>query len=1084
MRITNNTTLAELYTRNIIEKDLYRTYEDMDFVNVGDVLMYAASHPTYYYNSFLFTTEYIQNFISFLKGITNFIFLYEKDKENLNENVIGFLPDSLMKTIHGLFQKDEQSLDAKNILSIILEDNTEHLYTHFIYTLIVNPVILFDDINIKNKLQKQYLAWECRMKATRYKRVMAKIILGIIISLKYNRESVFYKRLIDDSTKTLGLNNYGIKKKEIYVYSEFSKEKKLDVRSILKSNNYISRPDYNSKKINEKLKELIVSPNKNIEVNLQKKYEELQSDLSVRTRNVLRSNLPAYKDIIPYIDKPHKFLSLKNCGAKTIIELKSLLNAFIPYFISQKSDEAEKSNSKKELSELLEQGAKDIELDEKKFNCFIALYPKWEDFTKDLTDIDGIYEKLRKKYPLQAYDILNWLIKLFDNIYKLTEGKEECLSINDICSSSINIIQKLIQDNKVELEYNAHISEEKDMVLKTIFNNMVEECSNKCKNIIEYNQINYRDFINYVGKECDLLKINNVGKKSAMELTQLLQRFYPEYERILLGNEELVLEKNIRLNFPFLKDNEVIHVQDFTKSYHHFPMFYILCQYLKTTDIRYEVILALYFGLRNDAPSTIKNLSESFSLSKERIRQVLRNIGAKRSKVFNKLTQEQLWEPYNLKKRDYFTPDDSDFLKMCAAENVNLSFYSYCLILNMLEDMIVLTLSKDGKAFYGGDLEEYDSDKLQFISYAYNSKYKDFKFVPALNEARRLIRMRKDVDIKIPLYTYFITNPEYWTEGLEPKNDEFFHSLLDFFEHIIVEIYGDCIEKHNLILEANSINYSDAIYTIIKDSGGSMHINEIIENLKIGYPDCKFEDANQIRPYLLKDSRVKSIGKSSIYTLAEWDDYTGSLFSLAIDLVTNNENPVLISELSGIMLKYRPDSNRKSTQSVIRQCVNDGKLVLFYGEKVGIPDRTYKEEYIVMPRTFDEWMAAFANFVKRNQCFPCCSNSKGFEMSLYHWYYETKSYVGLSSEEILKFYNLMKELDEIPHNKREKDFLDNCVFYKEYALHVGRILTPEDDKKLYSWFVLNAKKFLTYKDNRCRYFKDLINFLQENIMNI
>ena len=146
------------------------------------------------------------------------------------------------------------------------------------------------------------------------------------------------------------------------------------------------------------------------------------------------------------------------------------------------------------------------------------------------------------------------------------------------------------------------------------------------------------------------------------------------------------------------------------------------------------------------------------------------------------------------------------------------------------------------------DVEQYKAEDKPFKTYAYDSRYRSFRFGPVMNEVGRLLRLQRDVAIKIPLYGYFVTNPEYWINELYLEDEIVCKSLLEFFEVLISDTYGDFVENHNLILEANKLNYTDILYDILKENGEKMHINDIYDCFKALYPDCKYDHPK----YLLK----------------------------------------------------------------------------------------------------------------------------------------------------------------------------------------------------------------------------------------
>ena len=103
----------------------------------------------------------------------------------------------------------------------------------------------------------------------------------------------------------------------------------------------------------------------------------------------------------------------------------------------------------------------------------------------------------------------------------------------------------------------------------------------------------------------------------------------------------------------------------------------------------------------------------------------------------------------------------------------------------------------------------------------------------------------------------------------------------------------------------------------------------------------------------------------------------GSIREIAIEIVKKEEEPVQIQDITKQVLESRPDSNEKSVSSIIWQTIATGELLLFCGDYVGCPNRKYKDDYILMPQTFDDWLKSFKDFVLKNKRFPTAS--QGYE---------------------------------------------------------------------------------------------------------
>ena len=154
--------------------------------------------------------------------------------------------------------------------------------------------------------------------------------------------------------------------------------------------------------------------------------------------------------------------------------------------------------------------------------------------------------------------------------------------------------------------------------------------------------------------------------------------------------------------------------------------------------------------------------------------------------------------------------------------------------------------------------------------------------------------------------------------------------------------------------------------------------------------------------------------------------------------------------------------------------------MLFCGDYVGYPNRKYKDDYIIMPQTFDDWLEAFIDYVVKNKRFPY-SNQDGFEGYLYRWHFKAGQFTELSSGEILKFEMLEKDLAHYPHNSTEFNFLHNCNLYKMFVEGNSRMLEETDDPELFKWFYSASRNYTTYNDNRNKYYTQLLQYLSTKL---
>ena len=1052
MKIDKDTTLQGLCQIGFIDKEVYLFLKDEGFNVVNDII--STKDSKYWFSK----KNNIRSFYVFLLDIIEFIHKYENKR--VYENIEIKLPHSLLFTIQSIFEKEKKIFNVDHILSLNLDDKSSSFAPSFYYQLISDPFSLFDIETFKNNYKGgENVIIDVDIEYEQYKAAMTSVIVNIKNALENFPDCLYYDKLIEVSIKELGIS-------EKHVLDAGVPASEHSMHSV---NVEMIEPNTNPAIIYNKIED-------------QNKYEEFQENLSARTRKIIGINIPRYSDFMPWVLGKRKEFNFRGGGKKTIMELENLLQNFRDYYTHNtyaiKEDYKNDANYVKSLSYLIELGIERKKYNIDAYKCLLELYPKWDDFVVEMSNMDILIEKIYKYAPKQTLDCLMWLTDLFLYIFILIDNNDEFKKYISVFSSANASISTYIENNKKELEFQKYITDAKEILITKIFNQLVSGTSVQCQNAISNYNFDYKTLLTYEGREIDFRNLRQVGKKCALELSNLLNDFIPKYREILVNEDNIAKAGYIYSKFPFLNARDMKFVRSFENGHQHFPMFYILFRYFENTSNRSAEIFASYCGLAGNIVFSMESLAERFNLTRERVRQIIKQ--GVNDADFEQLLDQKLWQSYNLDFDSFLSNKNSNYRILLNEEQVRFSFFSYCNLLSLFKRIKVLNVSVTGKVLSSPEVEKYIEENTFFRTYGYHYCLDEFKFNAFIKEVGRLLHLQRDIEIKIHIYSYFVMNPQYWFKEITFEDETVGKRLLPFLKVLIFDIYGTQVEDDYLILYANKINYPDVLYKILKDKGEKMHINEIYETFKSMYPDSKYDNARYLKNYLLNDERFEYIGKTSLYQLTEWGRYSGSIPDLIVKQVSQEQTPISIGELSKNVLRYRSDSTKKSVLSVIFKCIKEDKLVLYYGDYVGIKGRAYDSSFIILPQNFNDWLQAFKSFTLEHRCFPC-GMGKGFEGALYNWYYDARSYINLSSDEIKAFHSLMQELLMIPHNVKERKFLNNCEAYKSFVKQTGRMLKKDDEEKLYSWFRKSLTRYPTYEDNRKKYFIDLIDYLHKNL---
>lgn len=499
----------------------------------------------------------------------------------------------------------------------------------------------------------------------------------------------------------------------------------------------------------------------------------------------------------------------------------------------------------------------------------------------------------------------------------------------------------------------------------------------------------------------------------------------------------------------------------------HFPMFFLAERFFIKSKHPKILMYRAYYGICMDSPQNLDEIAAKSSYTRERVRQIISTLHKWISNDTFLFTIDN-WKDYSFIFDDIISKESSGFLHIVDKEHIDLTFFSFCGIVKLVDNRIIETFSSE--------------DGIK-VCIAYPQLIKGFSFAKAIKELKRLSALNKDVDLIVPLWDFFANNEIYWSRRQSIESDHDKNQIFLANKALLVLVrelhIGEVDDKGNIIFKANKLNYADIIYNIIKSKGAPMRLKEIRAEFVRKFPQKAHNAESNIRSYIQKDERIESIGKTSTYKLSSWEGFSGSIPELLVRLLAIKGQPIQSNELAKEALQYRPNSTLRSITSNITQKVSDGTLCMYYPDFVGLADKNYGPKYQILPRNFDGMLKAFMEFVEENKRFPYLLSS-GYEGMLSHWFYKAKKLITLSDSEIITLTKVIKKFEDYhyPHNPTESYFLSTCQSYKNFVSSTHRMVSDEDDKSMFSWFKKAAQNYLEWKDNRKFYFQDLLNFIR------
>lgn len=819
---------------------------------------------------------------------------------------------------------------------------------------------------------------------------------------------------------------------------------------------------------------------------------------------LMKNGCTSFDKFVEEICKPtFSFKGIKHCEQKTIDDLR-MMAAVLIWLHSQLENDALKSD---ETTSFLLSKLSDSELSIRAINCLL------------LIDVKTIKDLL----PLSRNVLLsirNCGGKTVTEIEQFIESAKKKLGIPE--SITTIQIEKLLSQKPNKQEVPSKSSQLRESLLTQLeivemFFPWRERISPIAISLLIENGFeSYNDFVEITSKPTfsfNDLKLG--GQKTTDELSVLASFMTPQSEKPIV---ESIKEYICNEDYDFIRQ--------FKDENGHWPMVYILLCYMwSSLNLLDFVAFEEYFGIIRPKEGVDELTRLLVRWSYDEVSKKVRM-----NPQIKKLCEHKDWNIYCVnnipisafdneggddtwRKIEMLISQEKLFLNDYIRERAS-SEEDYKRRTELLSH-ISLSTFKVFLQFWGHLPLWIDSSNNSLVPYCppekkgyyelnspivIDRRFTSFKFNKALAEISRLQKEKTTNDIILPIEKLFVDNEDYWNRKArtssvfgqisdDGKDDnwnqlghlsnEYKTSLICILKELFKGVCQANVVNDNVILKANTIDYCDKLYEILSIWRTRLHRDELFKRLKEACEEkgihCNLSSPSQLTRFLANDPRIITYGKSSYWGLKEWGESNGSIRELTIQFVKKSKEPIHIDDLTKLVMGSRPDSNEKSISAIIRQTTSTGELLLFFGDYIGHPEANYDNNYVLMPRTFDEWLQAFKDFVYKNKRFPVALQE--YEGYLQRWYQRASQLTNLSAEEILKIDALEKELAHYPHNSTEYSFLHNCNLYMKFVEGNNRMLEETDDSELYKWFYSASLYYSTYNDNRKDYFSQLLQYL-------
>lgn len=563
-------------------------------------------------------------------------------------------------------------------------------------------------------------------------------------------------------------------------------------------------------------------------------------------------------------------------------------------------------------------------------------------------------------------------------------------------------------------------------------------------------------------------------KKTLTEVCVLNIRLHELFDRYWQMSDEEVQTVQLKREYPFLSDEDRILVEEHIRAYGTPPMFFLLYNYMRSSEERNDKIFNLLFGILDGKEHTNKEVGAMMNVTSERIRQVM---GQKLEVHTMPLMQREAWQQYgDLFALPFVTAETPEYQQLTEREHLFFGFRIFARLMQLLgeRDFEVTTRNGNGDTIQHQFTNQYATVIVDEAAVAINRmKMPTTNVGDCVGLLRTLMETRSTGDRTIPLEAL-----------LKEVNDEEKAEAVKLITYIAKAGLGlEVNESGEVIVPKNSLDVAEELYLILAQKGEPMSVDELFSAFKQRYPDHKYTDSTRIRPYLFRHPHMKPLGNTSRYGLDTWEHiFYGTIRDLLIKTLEQSDQPMHIQQIHQAVVVHFPNTKPQNLESSMAEDTYD-RFIHFKNGYYGLRSKAYDEAYQKsneVRQSFEERFADFRKFVAQHNRYPI-SNRMESEASLQRWMYNVQNGVlAVTNEQRQQLETAMKadEMQFIPRNATEYTFRENCQAYKAYFDTHHTQPTPSKAPELHSWMARSKAHLNSYTDHRKKYLTDLLNYLQ------
>ncbi|MDO4822728.1 MAG: DNA-directed RNA polymerase subunit alpha C-terminal domain-containing protein [Bacteroidales bacterium] len=784
--------------------------------------------------------------------------------------------------------------------------------------------------------------------------------------------------------------------------------------------------------------------------------------ISARTYNCLRyAGMVTLEDVLNYAESPEELLKLKNFGRKSYTEV-------VPLFREVQSElKSKQPKTHEEVFALVDETTGEMlgEAYEALFTedndvtrFFKACYPSVKELHCMVTDKENNLLEIYGEFTMaENVEIRRMYARyLQDAMNRILDGRRTDNNTYWEYKSILAELLPRLEEFSYQDKAKFFITPDVRGYLQSVYVSMREKLlSVRAKNFVEHVAPSFEDLVLYF--DSALLDYRNLcpGQSMMKTLTEVFnfnKLLKEQFDRYWQMSDEEVQSALLKRDYPYLSSVERRFVMEHAREYGVHPMFFLLYNYMRISEVRSNKIFSLMYGIFDGKERTLNELAENLNLSRERIRQIM----SKKLEVHDTaLIKNDGWKNYDaLFSLPYITADSLEYLLLKEREHLRFDFRVFARLMQLLG-------------------EQYKTEIVGKVVVVINrKKMPSINIGDCIDTLCALVSSRYTNDIRIDVEASLNTmTTEEKTEATK---------LMSYIAKEGLNLEVD--ENSRILVHKNHIDVAEDLYTILARRGEPMSVDELFVAFKEMYPDHKYTESAQIRSWLFRHPNIKPIGHTSRYGLDNWGNvFYGTIRDLLMELLKESDVPIHIEQLYNAVTEHYPNTNIKSLKSLLDD--PQGRFIRFSDGFYGLSTKTYDDSFIETNNqrqhfSFEERLADFCAFVDTYNRYPSTTNGND-EASLYRWLYYMQNVYEIKDEDKAHLEEVLARYDQkfIPRNSTESEFRNNCQRYKAYINSHHILPSSSADPELYGWMLRSKANYNSYVDHRRKYLTDLLNYI-------